>query len=970
MAREPQTPHRIAGVKEVVFSEADRKHFEELAERDDWAQARNAYAPNHRPVIRQQLNPIIVHAQWVKQQAALHGTNPAATAADDVPIPQELPEFWAVKVPRTVYAFNSTELVADRLYRDQPGQKSAKRGPNEEERLSPQHSQATLTAAMARAKADWQLKVFPSADEAERFAQETWRTYWAQHVKHMTEASRKQFQQNAVINVIRERVFTVDLARPAHQLQYEIFLNQHPDGLPSGALVDFKDSARPRPTPGATPKLGVTPHEEPAAGFEFHTEKERLDWELTRSKTATDPDEEPAWEIHPIGDKEFVLARPTPTNQWEFWANATGRPVAFEAKTAQAVLRSLPTGVAATTQPTRYVDPDALRDRWIMARDHGYGKALSEPLANWMAAEMEVGRQLAHLAKQSPLLSRQVLPLLQRVDTIDQQIFAADGIVPNRMDETMQALDYLRAASIRALPLNARPGVIQAIDHWRTTTGPLNADSLGLFRYDRVPDIGFADARIESIAHVDGLGDWIAHQMPSGHFALGRLKEDGSVSHVEIPLYRDKMAVHNRVAGQGGYLTFAQSVSIEQEWVHRTELAFGAQAGHILHAAFTPNAVWREHMAREKQQADPTPLPPITEAPRSWNLSVTPMGNGRGLVWHAVDDPERKEHTAELVGWRKGALTALNKHARGWRLPSGDGTVPDWNALAESERPWVVECGPQGTVRDLVEAVRQEMPNARVTAEPLTDPHIVEALAQRWGFQPAPLRMAEAIWMVHPVPENPDRLMLSTREWVTDPKVDHPGEFIAHAAFKPYRDYQAPLGPDGYPPVVQFRTTPATLIQTLEKAGWVGRVSRGIPPEAVQIVTDRQSWDPPAIDWQNRDPLVVLQRASRDLATIAQHDLGLALKEAAVPAPQRKMMYQIFAGSRAETPLKADTWEAIQPMAAVQANLTWQEAEASVRKFAATWLEEHPKIAKRLLTKQAETPTVVRTPAPVSALSI
>ncbi len=980
MAREPLTPHRIAGVTETVFSEADRLYFETLAEQDDWAQASDAFAQSHRPVIRQQLNPLIVQAQWLKQHPELADVE----ATGSVQMPQELPELWVVKVPRTDYAFTPTDLVADRLYRDQLGRRSP-RAPGQE-RKAPQYTQDTLEDAMKAAKARWKLETFSSADEAERFAQETWRTYWQAHVKEMTEASREHFQKNAVINVTRERYFTVDQSRPAHQLQYDLFVQEHPieRGFPDDTLVDFKDSNRPRPVSTRNAALAknqarAVEYEQIALGrlsrdeaFEFHTDTDRQDWQVgdhTRSATEDAVDPSQIWQVRKIGDKEFVLARQTPDNQWEFWRNATGRAVAFEAKSAQAVLKRLPKPVAATTQITEQVDAETMRDRWITARNHDY-TAPADVVNTWVEAESDVGRALTDVARQSPLMARQVLPLLGRVDAIDHQIFPDDGLVPAQIDQTLASFDYLHQAAQRALPLAARPAVLGAIDHWRTATGPLNADSLGLFQYGRIPDIGFTDSRIESVAHVDGLGDWAAHRMPSGHFALARLKNDGTVSHVEIPLYRDKQAVHNRVANQGGYLSFSQNEWLAKEWVQRTEKAFGPNADRIISAAMTPDAAWRDYLAREKHHEDPRPLPPVTEAPSVWNLSVTPMGNGRGLVWHTVENPERKEHDAEMVGWRRGVLVPLNKRARGWRKPPADGVTPDWNAIPESERPWVVECGPQGTVQNLVEAVRQKMPTAHVTAEPLTHANIVEALAQRWGFKPAPLKMAEAIWMVHPVPDNPDRLMLSTRQWVVDPKPDRPGEFTAHAVFTPYRDFKAPLGPDGYPPVVQFRTTPATLIQTLEKAGCVGRVSQSLPPEAVQVVTVRDSWDTPAIDWTNRDPLVVVHRGSRELAETVLEDLQDELEEAEVPAPRQLMMRQVYVGLRAPVPLEADDWQNILPDAAKDTGFTWHEAESSVRQFTATWLEEHPKIAKRLLTQEVQAPSVVRTPAPVAALSM
>lgn len=978
MAREPLTPHRIAGVKDTVFSEADRRYFEQLAEQDDWAQATDAFSPSHRPVIRQQLNPLIVQAQWLKQHPEL------ANAAETAQMPQDLPELWVVKVPRTEYAFTPTDLLVDRLYRDQPGRGATSRGMAP--RKVPQYTPDTLEDAMNAAKARWKLQTFTSAEDAERFAQETWRTYWEQHVKSMTEASREHFQKNAVINVTRERYFTVDESRPAHQLQYELFLQDHPleRGFPEGTLVDFKDSNRPRPASPRNAALAknqqrAAEYEQFALGrlapedaFEFHTDADRQDWQAGESTRATaeeamDPSQ--IWQIRKMGDKEFVLARQTPDSQWEFWRNATGRAVAFEAKSAQAVLKSLPKTVAATTQITEQIDAETLRKQWISARNHDY-TAPTEVVNTWVEAETDVGRALTQVAQQSPLMARQVLPLLGRVDAIDQQVFPDDGLVPAQIDHTLESLDYLHKAAQRALPLSARPAVLGAIDHWRTVTGPLNTDSLGLFQYGRIPDIGFTDSRVESVAHVDGLGDWAAHRMPSGHYALARLKNDGTVSHVEIPLYRDKQAVHHRVANQGGYLTFEQNDWLAKEWVKRTEKAFGPNADRIITAALTPDAVWRDYLAREKHQDDPRPLPPVTEAPSAWNLSVTPMGNGRGLVWHTVEDPNRKEHEPELVAWRRGVLTSLNKRNHGWRLPAKDGSVPEWDTIPVEQRPWVVETGPKGSIRDMVEAVRQEMPSARVTAEPLTDPHIVEALAQRWGFQPASLRMSEGIWMVHPVPGNPDRWMLSTREWITDPKVDRPGEFIAHAAFKPYRDHQAPLGPDGYPPVTQFRTTPATLIQTLEKAGCVGQLAQSLPPESVQVVTVRDSWDTPAIDWTNRDPLVVVHRGSYELSETVLEDLQDEMEEAEVPAPRQLMMKQVYAGSRTLAPLRADDWQNTLPDAEKDAGFTWHEAESSVRQFAATWLEEHPKIAKRLLTQHVETPTAVRTPAPVAALSM
>lgn len=921
---EPRGPHRFANVPGKSWSDQQREALEQMAEQDRWYEARNAYAPGNRPVIFHQLNPLAIPEQY-----------------------QDLPEFWTVYVPRTNVAWTARQIEHD--HRGRVGTTALNPDGDWEHPSDDERNRVAVArrdnAQLERALKDRQLVAFGSAAEAERYAQQVWRTHWAKLLPRQSLESRKAFEQDAVINVIHREAFTLDVRDPAHMAQYEVWRAQYPDGLPEGVVVHQRHVDTDAITlPGA---VAVAMEEDPLGW----SEPDRTRWDLIRP--AVQPEVETPWQIRAIDENVWVLAREvTPTRNadgelvgsgWEFWRNSTGRVVAFSAPEPDRVLAMVPRTVPAVVGPAiTGPNTSTLASLWQLERDHDRQVHRHPAVQEWLAAEQSVGETLKEMMATNPQDAQRLKPVLDAVVGVHRVVLPSNGVVANNPDQLEEAYDRLTfAVQHTALEGPRRDELVNKVQFWHHKAGSLSQDSLGLFQFSRVPDVAFADPDIEAVARLDGTGDWVAHRTPSGAFMLAKLSSKGNVERVDLPLYRDAAAVRIRVEGQGGYLTFEQRDAVAYQWRRTAERAFGPEeADRKWTRLQTPARTLRQEAYAAAQAADPKPVQDkVPQTTRT--LYVTPIGGGRSVVWQYPDDAQRKEQAPEFVAWKDGQLTALNKHSKGWiAKPKPGDPAPKWDAIPEDKRPWLVS---SDGLSDAVQQIASRVPDANVEPKLLTDASLVRALSERYGVRPEPIeRLKDVLWVVHPTPKG--TVMLSTRQWVAQEKAQHPGEYEVYAAAKPYRVEDA-----GGDSVIPQWPSAAAAKHALESKHLSHTVSNTMPPEVADWFDpklERASLTAQGVRWGPVEPWTALTKANRFIRESFAADLREAQAGAKLPRAVRRMQRQIVAG--AARGLTADDFEAVLPHVSAETGVAWKDAEANVHDYARYWLEQRPKLAERL----------------------
>lgn len=931
--KDPTGPDAIAGITARRYSQRQREMLEAMAEQDRWYEARNAYAPGNRPAIFHQLNPLMIPEKY-----------------------QGLSEFWTVYVPRTSVAWNSQQIERDhrhRVHTTAVNQQSDTETPTPEERARVDAAQRD-EARLQQALKNRQVVAFGSADEAERYAQHVWRDYWVKHLPRQSVESRQAFEQNAVINAVRREAFTMDVTDPAHMAQYEVWRAQYPEGLPSEVVVHQRNVAVDIMM-GANVPL-ATPDDDPVLDIE----PDRSHWDLARP--AVRPEAETPWEVRSIGDNTWVLARqfiPTRTDDkavtpgpvWEFWRNGTGRAVAFAADGPDKVLHMVPNSIPVVLGAgVGRLAPETLNELWHIAQSHDRQVVRHPAVQEWLIAEQSVGETLKQMMAANPHDAPRLKPVLNAVVQVHRVVMPANGVVSNNPELLEQAYGQLNLTIAHGLPAGApRDQLVGRVQHWHHKAGPLAQNSLGIFQYDRIPDVAFTDPEAESVARLDGTGDWIAHRTPSGAFVLAKLGPKGTVDRVDLPIYRDAKAARIRVSGQGGYLTFEQHATIADRWRQSAEIAFGPEeADRKWGQLMTPQRVLRQEAYAAAQATDPKPMQLQESTATRPTLYVTPLGGGRALVWQYPANAQRKDQAPEFVVWKNDELVGLNKHSKGW-LPERGPNAPklDWAVIPDEKRPWVVMA--DGLV-DAVQQVAQRVPEAKVEPKQLTDPTLIRALAQRYGLTPEPFQsLKEPLWTVHPTPKG--TVMLSTREWVAHEKERYPGEYDVHATAKPYQVAKD----DGTRDIAEWPSAAAAK-QALEKAHLAHTVSASMPPEVADWFNpklERSTLATPAVRWGPVDPWTALTRANRFVRESFVDDLAMAQEDVGVPTGVVRMQRQIVAG--ATRGLTAADFESVLPHVPQETGVTWRDVESQVHDFARLWLEERPKLAERL-TQTRPTP--------------
>jgi hypothetical protein len=680
-------------------------------------------------------------------------------------------------------------------------------------------------------------------------------------------------------------------------------------------------------------------------------------------RTQWTPEYEPPWEVRNIGPRTWALTRSLQGFEWEFYHNASGRVVAFDSKKAASVAAMVPHGtpvVVGSWQPGE-PDADALRDLWEMARNTRQHVRPHPEVEQWLVAEQTLGQKIKAGLQEFPDFKQQAPAVIAAVADVHRVVFPPNGIVGSDPALLTAAHEHLTAVIVAGRMV--APGPVweplqKAAQFWHHQSQALSQDRLGLFSYNRVADLAFEDPDAAPVQRIDGTGDWIASRTPSGAFVLGQTDAHGAIQRVDLAVYRDERALRIRVGDQGGYLTLQNRKALLDAWEDRMHKSYGKQAAARIDEVMTPSRELRRQAFQAAQAADPKPATTERPAP-ALQLYCTPLGGGKGLVWTLPTDGRRKELEPEFVIWHGDKLAPLNKRAKGWLPPVAEGEAPrKWAEIPESKRPWVVES--QAGLADMVQQIASRVPQAQVQAAPLPNNYLVRALAQRYGLMPEPLATAkEGLWTVHPTPQG--GVMLSTRQWVAQPKADHPGEYEAYAAVKPFQVTKA-----GAEPEIRRWPSAAAAQADLERAQIVHRVSATMPPEVVDWFAPRlqkQTLAAPPVRWGPIEPLTALTKTANRLTREAfVEDLIEDQTQAGVPAPVQRMQRQIVAGARAG--LKAADFEAILPDAARNAGVSWQDAERAAHDYARYWLAQRPKLAERI-THPAP-PAVVR-PAPASS---
>lgn len=1037
---DPRGPHRIVGIDDRRFSDRELTDYERLAEQDKWWEARNAFAPGNRPVIFRQLNPLLIpepcrdwpefwtvyvprtRVAWNARQIIRDFQDRVPTDAldhlgnSDNPTPEEYRQAQRAREDQAALelALRNRQLAmfgsaaeAERFAQQEWRKYWSLRLPKQSLESRQRFQQDAVITPIRH-----EVFTVDERDPAHVMQYEIWRAQYPEGLPLGVLVHRRRVDVDALA-IAPRRSPALDPDNPwtlsePDRAEWEVRSGTAtPAGAPpretwtiypagpqtfilarpsSDGSWEFKKNGAGKvaafDAPNAKRVAAMAPADiraVPASPDDPGPDPALLDPNALAPGSGT-LTSEPSWEIRSIGERTWVLTRYTAQGQWDFWANATGKVVAFDAPSAEAVLPMIPHDVPVVVgRPEEGVpDAEALKALWELARDHAQRFSYHPAVSEWLAAEQTVGRTLKAVMAEDPRAAQRLKPVFNAVVRIHSLILPPDGLVATDPGQLTQAYDQLDQLAKSLMPPGpTRDRLVDGVQFWRRTAGALSLDSLGLFKHGRVADIHFADYDVESVARVDGTGDWVAHRTPSGAFLLARLNHHGMVAQVDLAVYRDERAVRTRVADQGGYLSFADVRAVRltkdngrpvvkresvlvQRWHDAARKAFGSEeADRRLAQLMTPARVSRQVALDAGQAADPTPVRPEAAKP-SRALYVTPLGGGRALVWQEPTDSARKDRDPEFVVWDKnGALVSLNKHHGSWLPPAAPGQPARvWAEIPEHQKPWVVEStDPSASLADLARQAAERVPDATVAPKfPMGGESLIRALAERYGLKPEPLSAnKEALWVVHPAPGG--KTMLSTREWVVEEKPQYPGEYLVYAPARPLRRA------DG---TIALFDSPAAVVKELEAMGIAYDTRATMPPEVGDWFNHRlirSARETPAIRWGPIDPLTALTHAHRMVRSSALWDLREEQREKGLPPEIKRMQRQLFAGAARN--LRAEDFEAILPDAPQAAGVTWQEAEAEVRAFARRWLEERPTLAERL-TRPAPAPRPRRASSPAS----
>jgi len=526
-----------------------------------------------------------------------------------------------------------------------------------------------------------------------------------------------------------------------------------------------------------------------------------------------------------------------------------------------------------------------------------------------------------------------------------------------------------KASPNPAMPPTPEAALLARAQYWRIQSGALTRDSLGIFQKGRIAELGFADTRVESKAHIDGLGDWVAYPTPRGHYLVGQMHKNGQLGHVDLPVYRDWEAVRARVANQGGNLTIEANPQLFETWATRLAKDAPKEAEAIIAREADPShRAVRErqglHQAYTKALDGEDDPKPVIETPQRTprQLFVTPLGGGRGMVWQFTDEAHRHDATEELVQRKGTDVVALNKRSKGWRpFPKAGQPRPVWEQIPATQKPWVVESDdPHAAITELVALAQEQVPTMSVEAKLSTDSHIIRALVERYGLEPQPLtQLQEAIWTVHPTPKR--TAMASTQMWAVQEKAEYPGEYDAYTVAVPFT-----VQPEsGAPRVIYETLNPVTIKEKLERNGLVVQSKDTLPPQVADWFKPKDpklSLETPPVRWGPIDPVTALSRADRPIRNMVLHDLRDAQEDAEIPPTIRLMQRRMLVGL-VQKGLHAEDFASLEvpyeklhrnqpkqqdPAALAQATATWGEVEQQIREYAKEWLAERPKLAEKL----------------------
>lgn len=908
-ASAPMSAHRIAGIDQRRYSDQERDVLQVISEQDQWNEARNAYAPGNRPVIRRQLNPLMIPAKY-----------------------RDLPEFWAIYVPRTEVAWNPNQVHYDQHQRMNPAQLKPFGNTENPFPSSEELERLRNTSIKTSEPPAWRLVTEGSAPEAERTAQTLWREYWAGHISKQFQEARKQFQEDAVINVVRQEVFTVDHQDPAHEMQYALFAAQYPEGMPLDVIVHHKN-AEISWSPGT---LSPSDLQQEIAW----EEPQRDGWHLQRTVSA---DQQESWQVVPLESHRWTIAHLDTDQEWVFWRNGTGRVVALESPEAHKVTGQVPRALNPTVNMN--ADPQTILDAWNHARQKE--RFSPEPaVQDWLSAERDLGLQLKAMMAQNPQKEHALRPVLQAVVATHQMIMSPDGIIAGSATQLYQSHERVERAVQQLPPGPDQTALLERSKFWHQHAGALAQDSLGLFRYDRVPDIAFVDPEVMHSPRKDNAGEWIAYPTDSGQMLLGKVGKNNRIQHVDLPVYRNQEAAEIRVKDLGGQLSIERKREVIDKWEASVTRVYGSDAEQWISAVRRPANLAKVANNISRDDAPSQPLSSTSDTLRTQpqrTLYVTPLGGGRGLVWQ-LPPVNRKEQVPEFVTWNEEQLVPLNKRNREWRtLPKAGDPRPQWEEIGPKAKPWVVELPQTRSLQALCDAVTSRVPEATVVPQTTGPDYLIRALAERYGLEPQPLQsLKETHWTIHPTPQG--GAMMSAREWVSEKKPDHPGEYTVYAASIPY------LKPGSQGPEIARFATLKAAEDAVDRRGIMHTTTHTMPPEVIDWFApnlQQKTLNPRPVTWNQQNPLTVLHTASRLVRESALSDLSEADTKNEVPPNVQKMHRQLYAGAARN--MTHQDWEHFLPEVPNHTGVAWKEAEQHVASFAKDWLNDRPKLAQRLL---------------------
>lgn len=894
----PHEPHGaliVAGIPDRRWSAAQVDALERQAFAVAWAAARNPWHPNNRPVVERKLNALL----WPDQV-------------------RDWREVWGVFVPGTPYVMNPRQRAVDLARRLSPVE-AQETGVSAQTaaylRWQARQRHIAALEQQVRADRDFHVRVFPSQNEAARFAQEIWRQHWSRRLALLTREARDRWLTEAVINPIVRARFSYDAADPAQVAARDACqaaLAQQP--LPYPVVWHAMHAAPPAP-----PAVADVESELDLLALQTWLDErdaQRQRWVLSPPAHTPAVDTVSLLTL-PLGQEDTAIGLAfIRGHHATLVCNTAGRPAVFPADAQDAALAWAADQQLVVASKAVYDAGDYTVDGW---------PAMAPVMGDWRLRTWQQEQDaVVALMRQLPNAATR-RTLQQAVQTIHDTLWPVTGVLAERPSVIDQLMTALLKQVRHVTPPDHLPTLEQAVLRWSRTLTLISDPALGLFAHADPWYADTSDPAAEPVPYRDAAGRFVIHPTPGGQFLLAAVdSQSDTVTFVQSRPLSTIREAQDAVRDRGDAPTVQRLPGVEEAWSKKVrEMLPPDRADALIRSVLTPRP-----SVSVGTDSPPNLSAIVVRRQRLVELRLTPIGPRQAVVWGVDSD----DGHVDFVAYRDGRWRLLNRRCR----------RPDPRSWQLGGPPWVVS----GDTYDAIQATVQQITGQSAVWDWACETSMIRALVERWHIPvTVPQQRTDVIWRLHPSLRQ--TWVLTALVWRVAPKPQYPNEVTATLVTVPFQVVK----PDGTRTLWEAPTEAAAwaairAYNTQTAQPLTVQHFTTLPGDAVDIL-ERLTAAPertPLVPTLS-DPLQTLLRYGTPLqrqAALADldDDETLAANDAA-----RLLYRRLFvSGMR----LTADDWAAIDPELATTAGVSWHDAAARLQAWVQQWLADHTRIAERL----------------------